>query len=191
MARLALAGEWLYDKVVHVTEGEGMRMGDRLVIAGMTAADWAAVCAIYEEGIATGDATFEAEAPLWEHWDAGHLPQPRLVAREGGVVVGWVALSPVSGRCVYAGVAEVSVYVAAAARGHGVGNALLGALVTASEQAGIWMLQASIFPENVASATLHQGQGFRLVGCRERLGQMRGVWRDVLLWERRSRVVGT
>jgi phosphinothricin acetyltransferase len=113
-----------------------------------------------------------------------------LVTREGGVVRGWAALSPVSARRVYDGVAEVSVYVAPSAEGRGVGRALLAALVAALERAGIWTLQAGIFPENVASVALHQGQGFRLVGRRERLGQRGGVWRDVLLLERRSRVVG-
>jgi phosphinothricin acetyltransferase len=165
-------------------------MGENLIIETMTAADWGAVRAIYEEGIATGNATFETEAPPWERWDAGHLPQPRLVTREGGVVRGWAALSPVSARRVYDGVAEVSVYVAPSAEGRGVGRALLAALVAALERAGIWTLQAGIFPENVASVALHQGQGFRLVGRRERLGQRGGVWRDVLLLERRSRVVG-
>jgi phosphinothricin acetyltransferase len=156
----------------------------------MAAVDWEAVRSIYREGIATGDATFETEAPSWERWDAGHLPEGRLVARDGEAVAGWAALSPVSSRCVYAGVAEVSVYVAARWRGRGVGRALLEALIAASEAQGIWTLQAGIFPENQASVTLHRRCGFREVGRRERLGQMNGVWRDVVLLERRSGVIG-
>lgn len=153
--------------------------------------DWEAAAAIYRQGIATGNATFEQEAPAWAAWDRGHLPAPRLAARgASGALLGWAALSPVSGRCVYAGVAEVSVYVAEAARGQGVGRALLAALVAASEAAGIWTLQAGIFPENAASVALHHRCGFRTVGRRERLGRMGGVWRDVLLLERRSAVVG-
>ena len=152
--------------------------------------DWEAVRAIYLEGIASGDATFETEAPAWESWNEAHLEQPRLVARRDGEVVGWAALSPVSDRCVYGGVAEVSVYVAAAVRGQGVGRALLSALVDGSEQAGLWTLQAGVFPENVASVRLHRACGFREVGRRERLGAIDGRWRDVLLLERRSRVVG-
>ena len=152
--------------------------------------DWPAVRAIYEEGIATGNATFETAAPDWEAWDKGHLAAGRLVALEAGAdperVLGWAALSPVSGRCVYAGVAEVSVYVAAAARGRGVGKRLLAALVRASEEAGLWTLQAGIFPENEASVALHRAAGFRVVGHRERIGRMGTRWRDVLLLERRS-----
>lgn len=151
-------------------------------------ADWPAVQRIYAEGIATGNATFEQAAPEWEEWDAGKLPRPRLVAEAAGAVWGWAALSPTSKRYVYRGVAEVSVYVAAAARGQGVGRALLAALVEGSEAAGIWTLQAGIFPENGVSIHLHQQCGFRVVGRREKIGQMHGVWRDVLLMERRSRL---
>ena len=157
----------------------------------MTAADWDAVRAVYLEGIATGDATFETEAPAWEKWDASHLPHCRLVARCGEAVAGWAALSPVSARGVYAGVAETSVYVAARFRGAGVGRALLGALVNCSERHGVWTLQAGIFPENVASLALHLRHGFREVGRRERLGRLGGRWRDVILLERRSERVGT
>ena len=157
----------------------------------MTAEDWPAVRTIYLEGIATGHATFEQNAPEWEVWDTGHRTDCRLVARCNGEVLGWAALSPVSGRCVYAGVAEVSVYVAAKARGQEVGLSLLRALVAASEQAGIWTLQAGLFPENVASLRLHERCGFRVVGVRERLGAMHGRWRDVILMERRSEVVGS
>ena len=156
----------------------------------MSPADWPAVRAIYEEGIATGNATFQPEAPLWEEWDAGHLRSCRLVAEHAGHIVGWAALSGVSSRCVYAGVAEVSIYVAADARGGGIGRQLLEALVAESERAGIWTLQAGIFPENLPSVTVHERCGFRVVGRREKLGQMDGRWRDVLLLERRSRSVG-
>lgn len=156
----------------------------------LTAAEWEDVRRIYAEGIATGNATFETEPPSWEAWDRAHRPDSRLVARHGDRVLGWAALSPVSGRCVYGGVAEVSVYVAAAARGHGVGRRLLEALVSASEAAGVWTLQAGIFPENWASIALHELCGFRRVGTRERLGRLGGKWRDVALLERRSRRVG-
>jgi L-amino acid N-acyltransferase YncA len=149
--------------------------------------DWPAVRTIFEEGIATGQATFETEAPSWEDWDGAH--SMRLVAEEGGEVVGWAALAPYSARACYAGVAEESVYVAARARGEGVGRALLTALVDRSEQAGIWTLQAGVFPENRASVTLHLGCGFRLVGVLERIGRLNGEWRDVLLLERRSEVI--
>jgi phosphinothricin acetyltransferase len=159
-------------------------------IEPMTPGDWDSVRAIYLEGIATGNATFEKSAPDWERWDAGHLQHCRLLARAGGEVLGWAALSPVSGRCVYGGVVEVSVYVAERARGRGIGRRLLSELVAASEHHGIWTLQASIFPENQASIALHQSAGFRVVGVRERLGSMDGRWRDVVLMERRSGVVG-
>lgn len=160
-------------------------------IRALTPADWSAVRRIYEEGIATGVATFEVEAPSWERWDAAHLGTGRLVAAEGEQVLGWAALTPVSDRCVYAGVAEVSVYVGAGARGRGVGRRLLEALIHASEQAGLWTLQAGIFAENQASLALHTQCGFRVVGRRERVGQLRGQWRDTMLLERRSLVVGT
>ena len=150
--------------------------------------DWPAVRAIYEAGIRGGDATFETETPTWERWEAGH-PELRLVAERAGAVVGWAALSPASSRHCYRGVGEVSVYVAEAARGGGVGRALLEQLVERSEDAGFWALEAGIFPENAASLRLHRGRGFRDVGVRERLGESGGVWRDVLLLERRSRVV--
>ena len=159
-------------------------------IESMSPDDWGDVRRIYLEGIATGDATFETDAPTWERWNAAHRPGERFVAREGGVLRGWAALSPVSDRCVYGGVAEVSVYVAAAARGKGVGVALLRRLIDASESAGVWTLQAGIFPENRASVALHERHGFRQVGRRERIGKMKDVWRDVLLFERRSERVG-
>jgi phosphinothricin acetyltransferase len=159
------------------------------LIRELEARDWPAVRSIFEEGIATGQATFETEAPSWEDWDGAHLTQVRLVAEQDGEVVGWAALSPYSSRPVYAGVAEESVYVAAPARGRGVGRALLEALVERSEAAGIWTLEAGIFPENRASVTLHLGCGFRVVGLRERIGQLDGQWRDVLLLERRSEAI--
>jgi phosphinothricin acetyltransferase len=152
--------------------------------------DWPSVQAIYREGMATGNATFETEAPEWEEWDSKHLRDVRLVAQAGGGVVGWAALSPVSSRCVYAGVAELSIYVASAMRGQGVGKALLGALILESEAKGFWTLQTGIFPENKASLALHEKLGFRIVGRRERIGKMGSRWRDVLFLERRSAVAG-
>lgn len=153
-------------------------------------ADWPRVRAIYLEGIATGIATFENTAPQWEAWDAGHLPDCRLVACLEGDMAGWAALSPVSSRCVYAGVAEVSVYVAAAARGAGIGTALVAAIIAESENHGLWTLQAGIFPENTMSMALFEKSGFRVVGRRERIGRLNGCWRDTLLLERRSAKVG-
>jgi L-amino acid N-acyltransferase YncA len=162
-----------------------------ITIAALTPADWDEVRRIYAEGIATGNATLETETPSREKWDRGHRPDARFVAREGGRIVGWAALSPVSERCVYEGVAEVSVYVASDARGRGVGRRLLDELVRSSEDAGIWTLQAGIFPENAASIALHEKCGFRVVGVREKLGRLRSRWRDVVLLERRSARVGT
>jgi phosphinothricin acetyltransferase len=156
----------------------------------MSPQEWPAVRAIYQEGIATGNATFEQSAPEWERWDAGHLPDTRFVARCNGEVLGWAALSPVSSRCVYAGVAEVSIYIAERARGHGVGYQLMLRLIADSEAQGIWTLQAGIFPENIASIAMHERAGFRVLGRRERIGQMDGRWRDVVLMERRSAVAG-
>lgn len=156
----------------------------------MQAEDWPAVRAIYREGIAGGEATFERDVPGWAAWDQNHRPDCRVVARVADRVIGWAALSPVSRRRVYSGVAEVSIYIAASARRRGVGKALLWALIEESERAGIWTLQAGIFPENGASIALHQACGFRVVGYRERIGQMDEVWRDVALMERRSQVAG-
>lgn len=152
----------------------------------MQPADWPQVRAVYLEGIATGLATFETEAPSWEAWCESHLEFGRLVARREDEILGWAALSLVSKRKVYAGVAEVSVYVAANQRHQGIGSALLRSLVLESEQNGIWTLQAAVFPENVATVALHQRRGFREVGRRERIGKLNGVWRDTLLLERRS-----
>ncbi len=148
------------------------------------------VLAIYQEGLATGEATFEVTAPSWEEWDASHVAACRLVARKGGRVLGWAALSPVSRRRCYAGVAEVSVYVGQAERGRGVGGALLQALIAASEAEGFWTLQGSTFPENIASLRLQARSGFRVVGRRERISRLASVWRDTVLTERRSPVVG-
>jgi L-amino acid N-acyltransferase YncA len=159
-------------------------------IRPLLADDWPSVQAIYAEGIATGNATFESEPPAWEEWDSKHLRDARLVAAAGGKVVGWAALTPVSSRCVYSGVAELSIYIAGTARGQGVGRALLGALIVESESKGFWTLQTGIFPENKASLALHEKLGFRKVGRRERIGEMNGRWRDVVLMERRSRVAG-
>ncbi|WP_420889583.1 GNAT family N-acetyltransferase [Halalkalibacterium halodurans] len=159
-------------------------------IIEMTDNDWPEVERIYREGIETGNATFETEAPSWEKWDAGHVKRCRFVAKSKEKVVGWVALSPVSSRCVYQGVAEVSVYVGSTGRGKGVGRKLLASVVEESEKQGYWTLQASVFPENVASLKLHRQLGFREVGKRERLAKREGVWRDVILLERRSEKVG-
>jgi phosphinothricin acetyltransferase len=148
------------------------------------------VRSIYEEGLAGRQATFETSAPDWPAWDAAHLARCRIAAREGSTVLGWAALSPVSRRAVYSGVAEVSVYVAGQARGQGIGRRLLEELIRQSEAAGIWTLQASIFPENTASTRLHEACGFRLLGRRERIARHHGVWRDTILYERRSRVTG-
>lgn len=153
--------------------------------------DWPHVSRIYADGIATGDATFETSVPTWEVWDAAHLASSRLVAEDDGHVLGWSALSPVSDRCAYAGVAEVSVYVDPSAQRRGVGGQLLARLIVESEAAGLWTLQAGIFPENAASIRLHERHGFRVIGRRERLGQLGGRWRDVLLLERRSDRVGS
>jgi L-amino acid N-acyltransferase YncA len=152
--------------------------------------DWPAVHAIYTEGIATRQATFETEPPSWETWDAAHHPFARVVADDSGRVVAWAALSPVSKRACYAGVAEVSVYVAAETRGRGLGRALLEALIRESESHGIWTLQGATFPENTASLRLQECRGFRIVGRRERVAKLDGVWRDTVLTERRSPVVG-
>ena len=160
------------------------------VINEMRPADWEDVKAIYSEGIATRQATFEVEAPSWEAWDASHLPFARLVARKQETVAGWAALGPVSRRQAYAGVAEVSVYVAQNRTGMGVGRRLLEALIALSEQNGIWSLQAVMFPENAGSLALHLRCGFREVGRRERIGKLDEVWRDTILLERRSLRIG-
>jgi len=156
----------------------------------MRAEDWPAVREIYSQGLVTGNATFETAVPDWTQWDAAHHKHCRLIARDDQRILGWAALSLVSSRRVYAGVAEVSIYVADGSRGAGIGKALLKSLIEQSEKHGIWTLQAGIFPENVASIALHKSCGFREVGVRRRLGQLAGVWKDVVLLERRSSYVG-
>jgi arsenite methyltransferase len=161
------------------------------VIRPMRAGDAVQVLEIYQEGLDTGDASFETVAPSWERWDAAHLPDQRYVCVEAaGRVIGWAALAPVSSRLVYAGVAELSVFVGKQARGRGVGTALLQTIIDSSEGAGIWTLQAGILPENTPSLALHEGAGFRIVGIRERIGCHHGRWRDVVFLERRSARVG-
>jgi phosphinothricin acetyltransferase len=156
-----------------------------VTVEAMRPDDWEHVRAIYEAGIASGNATFETAAPTWEEWDRTHLADHRLVAREAGGVVGWAALAPVSTRCAYEGLAENSVYVAPAAAGRGVGRALLSELIASAEAAGIWTIQTGIFPENGASLALHARCGFRVVGTRDRLGRHNGRWRDVVFLEHR------
>jgi L-amino acid N-acyltransferase YncA len=171
-------------------ERQVQRNGMNLTVTAMKRGDWKAVRSIYAEGISTGTATFERRLPNWESWDRSHIDRCRLVARCGSDVLGWVALSAVSSRCVYAGVAEVSLYVRASARRRGVGKALLQRLIEESERVGIWTLQGGVFPENTPSIALLKTCGFRGVGCRERPGEMNGVWRDALLFERHSSKVG-
>ena len=156
----------------------------------MTERDWPSVKLIYEEGIATGNATLETNIPDWEKWDAAHIKECRLVAMKEQTIAGWAALTPVSGRCVYSGVAEVSVYIGENFRGQGVGKLLLNELVKSSERQGIWTVQAGILKENVASIELHKKCGFKILGVREKLGKLSGQWRDIVLMERRSSVVG-
>ena len=160
------------------------------IVNEMNAEDWEQVASVYREGIATGDATFETHVSEYEAWDNSHHQHCRLVARTGDKIIGWAALSPVSPRCAYSGVAELSIYVTVSARGRGVGKALLGAIIDESESRGIWILQGGILPENAASLALVRACGFRQVGRTERIGQMDGIWRDVILMERRSKVVG-
>lgn len=169
-----------------------MKRTEEFQVEEMRAEDWPAVRAIYLEGISTGNATFETSAPRWEEWDEAHLRSCRLVARAkaSGALLAWAALSPVSRRPVYRGVAEVSVYVADGARGMGLGRLMLEALVQASEEEGIWTLQAGILAENLASLKLHRVCGFREVGRRERIGKLYDAWRDVILMERRSTRAG-
>jgi L-amino acid N-acyltransferase YncA len=158
---------------------------ETVVVRSMRDEDWPGVRAVYIQGIATGNATFETEAPSFERWSNSHLADQRFVAVRGEGVVGWAALSPVSDRCAYAGVAEVSVYVGEKARGERIGRRLLETLIASADAAQIWTIQTGIFPENTASVQLHLRCGFRVVGTRERLGQLHGRWRDVLFLERR------
>jgi L-amino acid N-acyltransferase YncA len=162
-----------------------------LSIGPLRADHWPDVAAIYAAGIATGNATFETEVPTWEAWDTSHLTKHRFICSRGNALVGWAAVGPVSARTVYVGVVEDSVYVAPDAQGIGVGKVLLRSLIVSTESAGIWTIQTGIFPENAASLAIHQAVGFRLVGVRERLGQLHGRWRDVAFLERRSPVVAS
>ncbi len=156
----------------------------------MHASDAEAVLKIYQQGMDTGNATFQTQAPSWEDWDKSHIPDLRYVALFDGEVSGWAALTAVSSRCVYAGVAEVSVYVEESHKGKHIGYQLLQYLIVESESNGYWTLQAGIFPENKSSLSLHEKCGFKIVGTRERIGKMKGVWRDTILLERRSTKVG-
>jgi len=161
-----------------------------ILLRSMTEKDWPSVAEIYKQGIETGNATFEREIPTWEKWNAEHLPNYRIVATIDDSVVAWAALTPVSGRCVYAGVAELSVYVSNKYQGLKIGTKILDRLISESEDGGIWTLQAGIFPENKASIKIHENLGFRIVGFREKIGKMDGIWRDTILLERRSKGVG-
>ncbi|WP_394747592.1 GNAT family N-acetyltransferase [Spongiimicrobium salis] len=161
-----------------------------MIVRAMNPADWPQVSQIYEEGIVTGIATFETEVPSYEQWDGSHLEVGRLVAVHQAKIAGWCALSPVSSRCVYEGVAEVSVYIARSSRGIGIGKLLLKQLIQSSEEAGFWTLQSGIFPENMASIVLHEDMGFRYLGRREKIAKCRGIWQDNLIFERRSTAVG-
>lgn len=168
-----------------------MNVGQNINIRNMKAVDWNSVASIYEQGIATGFATFETAVPDFGTWDKAHLKSCRVVAVKGDELLGWAALSAVSGRCVYGGVAEVSIYIAADTRGLGIGKLLLKQLIVESEGAGLWTLQSGIFPENEASVQLHKTMGFRYIGKREKVGRTAtGVWKDNLLFERRSCVIG-
>ena len=161
-----------------------------VIIEEMSNESWETVQRIYNAGIATKNATFQTEAPEWEAWDQSHRKDCRLIAKIDDNIAGWAALSNVSNRCVYAGVSEVSIYIDPAFRGMGVGDQLMKQLITVSEKHGIWTLQAGIFPENEASIALHLKNGFRILGIREKIGKMEFVWRDTVMFERRSKVVG-
>lgn len=167
-----------------------MNTAHQLSVRPMQFEDWESVSQIYAEGIATGFATFEKNTPSYEAWNAAHMQSCRIVAIENDAILGWAALSPVSSRCVYGGVAEVSVYIAEKSRGKGVGKLLMKTLIIESETAGIWTLQSGIFPENENSVRLHEKVGFRYIGKRERVGKLDGEWKDNLLFERRSETVG-
>lgn len=160
-----------------------------LEIRKLLAEDWDQVKLIYQKGIDTGNATFQTSAPSWEDWDQSHLASCRIAMQEDSKVIGWAALTPVSSRCVYAGVAEVSVYVDPAHSGKGIGLNLLNELVRQSEAEEIWTLQAGIFPENAASLSIHEKAGFKILGTREKIGKQNGIWRDTVLLERRSPVI--
>ncbi|PAM96505.1 N-acetyltransferase [Flavobacterium sp. IR1] len=158
-------------------------------IRKLTPKDWQQVKLIYQKGIDTGNATFQTSTPAWEDWDNSHLASCRIVIENDDQIIGWAALTPVSSRCVYAGVAEVSVYVDPAHSGKGIGLTLLNELVHLSEEEGIWTLQAGIFTENTASLRIHEKAGFRILGIREKIGKQNGIWRDTVLLERRSKLI--
>jgi phosphinothricin acetyltransferase len=164
---------------------------NEIIFRQMTADDWKSVAEIYRQGIETGNATFQQGIPSWDEWDNGHLKTCRIVAEEDNEIIGWAALTPVSGRCVYAGVAEVSVYISNNHKGKKIGTKLLDKLITESEKEGLWTLQASVFPENKPSLKIHEDLGFRQVGYREKIGKMNWIWRDTILLERRSKTIGT
>ncbi len=165
-------------------------MKKEVILRTMTVSDWKAVATIYEEGIATGYATFETNVPDFDVWNDAHMQTCRIVATSDEKILGWAALSAVSSRCVYGGVAEVSVYIKKDSRGMGVGKLLMESLITESESAGLWTLQSGIFPENEGSIELHKKLGFRYIGKRERVGKLNGVWKDNLLFEKRSETTG-
>ncbi|MCI1265040.1 MAG: GNAT family N-acetyltransferase [Saprospiraceae bacterium] len=162
----------------------------KIIFRPMKAADWTNVAEIYRQGIETGNATFQQEIPTWDDWNNGHIKSCRIVAEIDNEIVGWAALTAVSGRCVYAGVAEVSVYISNNYRGQKIGTKLLDKLIAESENEKLWTLQAGIFPENIASLKIHEDLGFRKIGHREKIGKMNGIWRDTVLLERRSKVIG-
>ena len=161
-----------------------------MTVRNMKPSDWENVSRIYSEGIATGIATFETQTPDYDQWDKAHTEHCRLIAEQDGEVMGWAALSPVSSRCVYGGVGEVSVYISNKSRGKGIGKLLMEQLIRESEEAGYWTIQSGIFPENTASIKLHEKMGFRYIGKRERVGKIHEVWKDNLLFEKRSDKVG-
>lgn len=161
-----------------------------VIFRPMTNEDWIPVAEIYRQGIETRNATFETEIPAWDEWDSSHLKSCRIIASTGDSIVAWAALIPVSKRKVYAGVAEISIYVSDEYKRQGIGSRLLGRLITESEKEGFWTLQAVIFPENITSLKIHQDLGFRKVGFREKIGKIDGIWRDTILLERRSKMTG-
>jgi L-amino acid N-acyltransferase YncA len=163
---------------------------EEIIFRSMRPGDWSSVATIYRQGIETGNATFQTDIPTWDSWDAAHIKNCRIVAAHSEEIIGWAALTPVSGRCVYAGVAEVSVYVSPRYHGQKIGTMLLGKLISESEEAGLWTLQSSIFPENLPSLRIHLNLGFRKVGVRKKIGKMNGIWRDTVLLERRSAITG-
>lgn len=175
---LLFIGEW------------GIQMNQDIVITEMSFADWNSVREIFVEGIRTANATFRTEAPSWDEWNDDHLTNCRFVAKQNGAVVGWVAFTSISTMCAFSGVVEVSIYIASTAAGMGVGSKLLQHIIDSSEQKQIWTIQAMIFPENIASLNLHKKFGFEEVGTRKQIGRLNGIWRDVVLLERRSNMVG-